>query len=223
MQKDDLRNLINENLKEFSGVIWGACDISNTEFYDRYKNAIIIIIPFREMLTLEGYKEPYFREIQYETFPIRDSIEEKLSKAFNKADINHHVVTLPNLEKTLHAEFSTKEAARRAGLGWIGKNGLLVTEQYGPRLSMSGILIDSDIETGIPVEESSCGSCDLCVKACLFQTLSGVAWTKQVTNADIVDYRRCHEMRNRAKQTKLGRKLACGKCIVSCPYGTTNL
>lgn len=64
--------------------------------------------------------------------------------------------------------YPAKAAAIRAGLGWIGKNSLLHTNQFGTRVVI--ILMLTDIEANdefINVrEKTSCIGCNLCVKAC---------------------------------------------------------
>ena len=59
-----------------------------------------------------------------------------------------------------------KTAATRAGLGWIGKCALLVTEQYGSGIRLSTILTDAPLEVGVPVEASRCGGCTACQSVC---------------------------------------------------------
>ena len=214
-----IKSIIIRNTAKFQGVVWGVAGLEGTSFASQYLSVVVLVIPFEEMLTPEKYTEPYFREIQYRTFPVRNALEAAIAQELQQAGINHHVVALPNLEETLQAELSVKEAARRAGLGWIGKNGLLITRQYGPRISLSGILVNEKLAVGMPENESGCGECSLCVKGCTFQTLSGKNWTPEMSTGDLVDYQSCHDQRNRFKKSGLGRKLSCGKCIVACPWG----
>ena len=47
-----------------------------------------------------------------------------------------------------------KTVATRAGLGWIGKNCLLVTPQYGSALRISSLLTDAPLECNEPVDQS---------------------------------------------------------------------
>ncbi|MFX0117513.1 MAG: epoxyqueuosine reductase, partial [Candidatus Hodarchaeota archaeon] len=61
---------------------------------------------------------------------------------------------------------SHKMVATRAGLGWIGKNNLLITPQYGPRIRLVSILTDAPLHTSSPCNESNCGKCQACIVAC---------------------------------------------------------
>ena len=57
-----------------------------------------------------------------------------------------------------------KTVATRAGLGWIGKNCLLVTPQYGAAIRISSFLTNAPLECNDPINQSRCGYCNLCVK-----------------------------------------------------------
>lgn len=58
-----------------------------------------------------------------------------------------------------------KAWARRAGLGWIGKNTLLLNRDFGSWMFLGVILTDIDLDTVGPVEDG-CRSCTLCLDAC---------------------------------------------------------
>ncbi len=114
--------------------------------------------------------------------------------------------------------FPHKTAATRAGLGWIGKNGLLVTEKYGPRVRLGTVLTNMLFETGTPITESKCGSCKLCVDACPAIALYGTLWKEGMPREEIVDARACSEYMNK-KFKHIGRGYVCGICMEVCPYG----
>jgi len=58
-----------------------------------------------------------------------------------------------------------KELAQRAGLGWIGKNTLLITEEFGSWVFLGEILVDIELKPDDPAE-NRCGDCDLCISSC---------------------------------------------------------
>jgi epoxyqueuosine reductase QueG len=68
--------------------------------------------------------------------------------------------------RTITGVFSFKYAAVQAGLGSIGKNGLLITPNYGPRVKLSAVLTEAQLE-GDPINDDDfCGDCGICYKVC---------------------------------------------------------
>ena len=60
-----------------------------------------------------------------------------------------------------------KDSAHLAGLGVIGKNNLLVTPEYGPRVRLRGIFIEAELEPTGPLDFDPCSGCDMpCHRAC---------------------------------------------------------
>lgn len=64
-----------------------------------------------------------------------------------------------------------KEAAVRAGLGWIGKNGLVINGDYGSWVAYQSIVTDSVMEFDESVEDTFCGDCRACLDACPTEAL----------------------------------------------------
>ena len=71
------------------------------------------------------------------------------------------VDTAPLLEKAW---------AARAGLGWIGKNGLLLNERYGSWLVLGEVVTDLELEADKPCDDG-CGDCRACVETCPTEAL----------------------------------------------------
>lgn len=107
-------------------------------------------------------------------------------------------------ENTKSSVLPYKKIATLAGLVWIGKSNLLVTEKYGAALSMCTILTDLPLATGgEKIISSRCGDCSLCVDVCPVHALRGKNWKLGVNRDEIVDVWRC---------------IACLKCLAECPY-----
>jgi epoxyqueuosine reductase len=120
----------------------------------------------------------------------------------------------------LYSLFNHKMAATSAGLGWIGKNGLLISTDYGPRLSLATVLTDAPLDADAPMEYSLCGDCMLCVEHCPSQAITGAAWSRSSPLVELVrlDACRSHKATKRATDGKPN----CGLCINICPYGREN-
>jgi epoxyqueuosine reductase len=56
--------------------------------------------------------------------------------------------------------------AQRSGLGWIGKNGNLLTKQQGSFFFIATLIVDIELEYDDPFAKDYCGSCRKCIDAC---------------------------------------------------------
>lgn len=113
----------------------------------------------------------------------------------------------------LQGLFSHKLAAHLAGLGWIGKSCLLVTESFGTRVRWVTVLTDAPLATGHPLEKN-CGDCQICVRACPPRAFTGKAFRPVDPREVRFDAFKCHEYR----MTR-----GCGVCVSSCPVGQERL
>ncbi len=69
--------------------------------------------------------------------------------------------------RTLMPKIQFKPLAVLAGLGWMGKNNLVIHPVFGPRIVIGVVLTDAPIEpTMRPVLGDGCGDCDACLHVC---------------------------------------------------------
>ncbi|MDL2295665.1 epoxyqueuosine reductase [Lachnospiraceae bacterium OttesenSCG-928-E19] len=112
-----------------------------------------------------------------------------------------------------------KTVATRSGMGWIGKNGLLVTKPYGSAIRISSLLTNAPLECGEPVEKSMCGACMICVKNCPAQALTGALWTAGMERDELVDVNKCYKKQREIMKKSTGIETdLCGKCFAVCAY-----
>jgi epoxyqueuosine reductase QueG len=109
----------------------------------------------------------------------------------------------------LKSIFSHKLAAHLAGLGWIGKSCLLLTERFGPRARWVSVLTDAPLETGLPMDQA-CGKCRACIDACPVKAFTGVAFRAEEGREARFDVFKCSEYR---------KDHPCGACVAVCPHG----
>lgn len=111
-----------------------------------------------------------------------------------------------------------KTVATRAGAGWIGKCGLLVTEEFGSAIRMSVVLTDASFTWTQPIGYSMCGDCEECVTACPANAVTGEDWIKGMEREEYYDAHACNEhILDTIKGKGISAKI-CGICIAVCPY-----
>jgi len=109
--------------------------------------------------------------------------------------------------KNQKGHLSHKHVARTAGLGWIGRNNLLVNEKFGSRIRLVTILTDLPLATDPPYLKD-CGSCQACLSVCP----TGAIKERQQD----FDHIRCYEqLRTFAKTLHFSHNI-CGICVKAC-------
>lgn len=116
----------------------------------------------------------------------------------------------------LYKLFCHKTAATCSGLGWVGKNGLLINRHYGSKLSWATVLTNAPLDADEPMRESECGDCVLCVTHCPSGAIKGDHWSISNPRRKLVAYEKCSALKSR-RQT-LDGKPNCGFCVTVCPY-----
>ncbi|HEX3039564.1 MAG TPA: 4Fe-4S double cluster binding domain-containing protein, partial [Caproiciproducens sp.] len=112
-----------------------------------------------------------------------------------------------------------KTIAVRAGLGWIGKCALLVTEEFGSVVRLSSLVTNAPLESGIPVTASRCGSCTACTDACPGKAVSGRLWSAETDRDEFFNPYFCRKTARELAALHIQKEITlCGKCIQVCPY-----
>lgn len=75
-----------------------------------------------------------------------------------------------------------RQWAQKAGLGWIGKNSLLLNRQMGSFFFLAELIIDLEVEPDSPIAKDYCGTCTACIDACP---------TDAIVQPGVVDGSRC--------------------------------
>ncbi|MDZ4674154.1 MAG: tRNA epoxyqueuosine(34) reductase QueG [Gemmatimonadota bacterium] len=139
------------------------------------RKAPATIVPgaLRAVMVLENYLPPEWPH---------PSDAPAVATARYAAGSDYHVVTARRLQRLadwLMAQGATtarvfvdagpvpeRELARRAGLGWIGKNTMLIRPGVGSWFFIGSVFTDLPLEPDSPHQEDRCGSCTRCLDAC---------------------------------------------------------
>ena len=110
-----------------------------------------------------------------------------------------------------------KAWAERAGLGWVGKNGCLITTDLGSWVLLATVILDCELAPDPPHPEH-CGACNACRPACP---------TAAIVEPGLVDARRClafHTIERRGTippevaERLRGWAFGCDDCQEICPW-----
>jgi len=111
-----------------------------------------------------------------------------------------------------------KTVATKAGLGWIGKNALLITKSFGSAIRLTTVLTNIEFSSAEPIKTSLCGSCQTCVEACPANAIIGKNWHLGIPRNKIYNPFLCGDfMQKLAEKMNIDDRI-CGQCIVSCPW-----
>jgi epoxyqueuosine reductase len=63
--------------------------------------------------------------------------------------------------------------AKKSGLGWVGKNTMLINKQAGSYFFLAEMIVDVALEYDSTIYKDYCGTCNKCVEACPTQAING--------------------------------------------------
>ncbi len=132
-------------------------------------------------------------------------IIQAVKTAFPPLQLRGFVDTAPVLEKAW---------AKRAGLGWIGKNNLLVSPVYGSFVFLSVLLLDAELVYNSAEEKDRCGNCTKCIDACPNKALE----QPYLLNANKCISYHTIENKNTAAVNLHGYCFGCDYCQLACPW-----
>jgi epoxyqueuosine reductase len=161
--------------------------------------------------------------------------KEKIDKAASQETMNMVFATYDDLGKAANriAEFLREKGyaaqadhplgglvlfpplAQKAGIGWVGKHGLLITPEFGPRVRLAAVytsienlpFVDSNSHAWI---DEYCKTCGLCIKQCPPQAILEEAVTHGTGRVTNIKQQECFEY--------FAQYYGCSICIKACPF-----
>jgi len=125
---------------------------------------------------------------------------------------------IPNRYYTDTGAILERELAQRAGLGWIGKNSMLINPKLGSTFILAEILLGVELEPDAPFVADHCGTCSRCIQACPTQCI--------LPNRTL-DARRCISYLTIENKNEIPAELrpllgnwifGCDVCQIVCPW-----
>lgn len=94
-----------------------------------------------------------------------DVLRDKLRElhAWLESETGHTINARPYVDT---APILERDLAQRAGLGWIGKNTMLINPSKGSFLFLASLFVDYPLIPDTPFDADRCGTCTRCIEAC---------------------------------------------------------
>jgi epoxyqueuosine reductase QueG len=106
------------------------------------------------------------------------------------------------------AHLSHRHAAQLAGLGFLGRHGLIVHPDYGASIRLASILTDLPLHIDEPLADD-CGDCCSCLAACPVGAIS-------INGASEFDGKACYDLLKLYQKRKGIGLMICGLCVKAC-------
>lgn len=150
------------------------------DIYTEAKSVIVFGVHFSASLFEVNTNAPY-TFVKKRSVEVLDNISIKL--AMNIESKGYGAIPIPSDEpyeywnsENKHGRgiLSLKHLAEAAGVGFIGKNTLLVNEKYGNRLYLGAVVTNVELEADALTDNLCPDSCNACIKACPQSALDGI-------------------------------------------------
>ena len=222
-----LNNEIIELLSRKGCDIVGFADLRglSNEAHQGYSCGILMALSFTKEAMQEnknGFPQRYSDEHDPMTRRLREL--KKLVADFITSKGYDVLVNTPASvvdDEKLRSRLPQKTLATLAGIGWIGKCALLVTNEVGSALRLTAVLTNAPLDCGTPIMKSKCDpNCTVCVDICPGKAPRGNLWEIGIDRDNFFNAHACQTAAiSRAKELlNYDIDARCGLCISNCPY-----
>lgn len=152
-----------------------------------------------------AYGSDYHQVIKQKLFELLEFIKENVGEVSGRAFVD----SAPVLDRAW---------AKRAGIGWIGKNSNLISKKSGSFFFLAELIVDLDLEYDNAFETDHCGTCTKCIDACP---------TEAILSPFIIDAKKCisyltielkDEIPNQFNDKMDNWMFGCDVCQDVCPW-----
>ena len=129
---------------------------------------------------LQDKNQPYGRIAKYDVGNFYYDVKLKLKRIIDF--INQETDSkYKSKNKSCYISLTEKPIAQRAGVGWYGKNGIIITERFGSWVVLGEILTELELDTDESLKRD-CGDCTICIDSCP---------TKAIVSPYVIDRTKC--------------------------------
>jgi epoxyqueuosine reductase len=177
-----------------------------------YFQDVPLAAPDQGIVARYAYGRDYHKVIKPKLLELLHFVEAQIQRAL--PDSRAYVDTGPVLER---------ELAQRAGIGWFGRNTMMINPRRGSFFFLGALLLDIELEYDAPFVEDFCGTCSNCLQACPTGALLG----RDADGAPIMDAQRCISYLTIEQRGAIPRELrplmgnrifGCDICQDVCPW-----
>jgi epoxyqueuosine reductase len=161
--------------------------------------------PYAPKISKYAYGADYHEVIKDKLFQLLNFIGEEIGEVAGRAFVD----SAPVLDRAW---------AKRAGIGWIGKNSNLINKKTGSFFFLAELIIDLELEYDQPFQTDHCGTCTKCIDACP---------TEAILSPFVIDANKCIsyltiELREEIDQSFKNKMdnwmFGCDVCQDVCPW-----
>lgn len=216
----DLRNTLESTARNRGAVAFGVCQIADirtddfqlpAELFAQMPFAISIGLPVAAevLATIKGCPnrlyEHHYRQINFALDRLGLELVNLIHNLGGKA-LAIPASQIVDWDRQL-AHLSHKRVAVAAGVGWLGRNNLVVSPDHGARIRLLTVITDLDLKPDQPLA-ADCGECHACVTVC-------PAGAIKDHPADF-DHTACFGRLKEFQRQRLVSQYICGVCVQAC-------
>lgn len=218
--KDSHYHKLKEESQRWGGTLFGVADLSHIELetYD-LPEGILQALPFgisigvrladAVMDSIDDHPTPLYLHHYRQANYTLDRIAFHVAALIQNMGANAIPIAASQIVDWEHqrGHLSHKRVAHAAGLGWLGRNNLIVHPEHGARIRLVSILTDLPLQTNTPMK-NSCDTCRRCIAVCPASAIK--------ERAEDFDHVGCFEkLKEFRNQYHIGQYI-CGVCVKAC-------
>jgi len=219
MERKEFRKKLEEFAREADAALFGVADVRGVKKEFHFSDEILKDLDYSISIGLR-LSDSILEEIQDEPTKIYFHHYRQANIALDQIALRVSNFIQSNGYKALpvpasqiidwdrqEGHLSHKEIGRLAGLGFIGRNNLLVNPELGARFRLVTVLTDAPLAVDKPLKED-CGKCKACIDVCPVDAIK--------EKKEDFDHIKCYEKLKDFRNKGIVGQFICGICVKAC-------